>query len=762
MVVGANGTGKSTLLNAICLGLGGEPKLLGRADDLRAFIMHGKDKAEIELELAPLPGKKPHILRRMIDRHRGSEKGRGRGASTFYINDEKTNIQAVRELVQGTYNIQIDNLCTFLPQDKVGNFSGFSNQDRLLETEKTLPSNQYFYKIHQELIEKEAAMESDITNVQSIRDTLKNKKHDFERLELGKAREEERAQAEAQVDLLQKKRLWLQFEMLRDEGMVLKEEKLRLKKELDQATAEIQPLEDKHNQMESLKKELGAQQKTTHDQQARATKELQKQREKFEKHDEQIDGCIARLREIEDESHRKQKNYDDAMQRVETLLEQQKGHPDKAEVENELREAKESFKAAKKEYESAKRDIRQVQSRFRDLEEKSGNLQAKIAKMNDKVRQRREHVFRSSKNLGTIAKWVDDNREMFRRPVWGPIAVEVETRSKNTAAFLEYHVPNNILNSFVVETEEDRKLLFSEVREKLGIPVNVISVQGKQLEQNRIYSDQKMKVLKKEHGVQCYLDQTFSAPDPVTIALQVWASVHKVLVGDEKTQKSVDNKNLKGYLTEPDAALNQRGLQRSCVFTSEGDKSYRHTTNISGHSGEPFSRVDDIGPAKMLAPGDNPAMKEKAEAELAETQNEIRELHPTMQQKEHELKDLEKNAQQCNTQALSKKSELEALTKFLAKLDRARNKAQEAKDNLEGDDTPEKKELVKQIIARLKNGIAAIRNHGQQQEEIMQHTAADAGITVNRTVASNAERAARYVFTCSLTATEIADLFSDT
>lgn len=37
-----------------------------------------------------------------------------------------------------------------------------------------------------------------------------------------RAREEERAQAEAQVDLLQKKRVWLQFEMLRDEGQRLK------------------------------------------------------------------------------------------------------------------------------------------------------------------------------------------------------------------------------------------------------------------------------------------------------------------------------------------------------------------------------------------------------------------------------------------------------------------------------------------------------------------------------------------------------------
>ena len=51
MVVGPNGTGKSTILCAICLGLGGEPRLLGRADDARLFIMHEQDLAEVEIEV---------------------------------------------------------------------------------------------------------------------------------------------------------------------------------------------------------------------------------------------------------------------------------------------------------------------------------------------------------------------------------------------------------------------------------------------------------------------------------------------------------------------------------------------------------------------------------------------------------------------------------------------------------------------------------------------------------------------------------------
>eukprot|EP00977_Amphora_coffeiformis_P029168 scaffold39151_cov122-Amphora_coffeaeformis.AAC.1 len=114
MVIGPNGTGKSSVLNAICLGLGGTPAVLGRADDVRAFVQHGKDKAVIEITLAP----GDHVIRREMDRHKGSEKGRGRGASTFYINDEKVTEKQVQQLVRETYHIQVANLCTFLPQDK--------------------------------------------------------------------------------------------------------------------------------------------------------------------------------------------------------------------------------------------------------------------------------------------------------------------------------------------------------------------------------------------------------------------------------------------------------------------------------------------------------------------------------------------------------------------------------------------------------------------------------------------------------------------
>jgi len=51
VVIGANGTGKSTIVCGICLGLGGKPSILGRATSVTEYIKHGETTAVIEIEL---------------------------------------------------------------------------------------------------------------------------------------------------------------------------------------------------------------------------------------------------------------------------------------------------------------------------------------------------------------------------------------------------------------------------------------------------------------------------------------------------------------------------------------------------------------------------------------------------------------------------------------------------------------------------------------------------------------------------------------
>ena len=79
MVIGPNGTGKSTLVCAICIGLGFKPDLLGRAKELSEFVKRGTNKATVEIELKGTPDN--IIIHRTLVRE-------GAFSSDFKINGE--------------------------------------------------------------------------------------------------------------------------------------------------------------------------------------------------------------------------------------------------------------------------------------------------------------------------------------------------------------------------------------------------------------------------------------------------------------------------------------------------------------------------------------------------------------------------------------------------------------------------------------------------------------------------------------------------
>lgn len=60
MIIGPNGTGKSTIVCAIALGLGGSTSVLGRARNISEFVKTGQTDATIEIELKRISG--PNLI----------------------------------------------------------------------------------------------------------------------------------------------------------------------------------------------------------------------------------------------------------------------------------------------------------------------------------------------------------------------------------------------------------------------------------------------------------------------------------------------------------------------------------------------------------------------------------------------------------------------------------------------------------------------------------------------------------------------------
>ena len=102
MIIGPNGTGKSTIACAIAIGLGFPAKVLGRSTKLSSYCKNdSNEECWIELELKGKPGDKNLIVRRVLSRD--SEK------STFYLNGDQRSAKEVGERME-MLSVQVGNL----------------------------------------------------------------------------------------------------------------------------------------------------------------------------------------------------------------------------------------------------------------------------------------------------------------------------------------------------------------------------------------------------------------------------------------------------------------------------------------------------------------------------------------------------------------------------------------------------------------------------------------------------------------------------
>ncbi|KAF2017175.1 P-loop containing nucleoside triphosphate hydrolase protein [Aaosphaeria arxii CBS 175.79] len=232
MVIGPNGTGKSTLVCAICLGLGWETKNLGRAKEIGEFVKHGSAEATIEVELAASSDQRTNPVIRRVVRKEGNR-------STFHINGRSVTQKEVVRLAK-SFSIQIDNLCQFLPQDRVVEFAGLTPIALLAETQRAA-APEYMVQWHEDLktlrnkeksIEIDQSQEKDhLQRLQASQNATRDDvRHWHERQSLLK-----------EASALERCRPLIQSNILKDQHAQVKAHREAAIRELRQLEAEVAP-----------------------------------------------------------------------------------------------------------------------------------------------------------------------------------------------------------------------------------------------------------------------------------------------------------------------------------------------------------------------------------------------------------------------------------------------------------------------------------------------------------------------------------------
>ena len=125
LLLGHNGTGKSSIVCAICLGLGGEPTDMARSADLQGYILTGATKASVMIQLQGPPGGGDITVTRVLTQTKPH--------SQWMLDGKAVSVEAVKAKMRNLH-IQMSNPTQFLPQELVGKFSEMNPQKLLKHT----------------------------------------------------------------------------------------------------------------------------------------------------------------------------------------------------------------------------------------------------------------------------------------------------------------------------------------------------------------------------------------------------------------------------------------------------------------------------------------------------------------------------------------------------------------------------------------------------------------------------------------------------
>ncbi|KAH9990809.1 P-loop containing nucleoside triphosphate hydrolase protein [Russula vinacea] len=482
-IIGHNGSGKSAVLTAITVALGGKATATGRGNGLRAFIREGQPAAEVTIQLKnqgdeaykyDLYGESIVVTRRFTKEGASSYKIKSKDGKL--ISTKREELSAICDHM----NIQVDNPMNVLTQDAARQFLSSSH-----------PSDKYkFFLRGTQLSQLSEEYETCLENISQTSKVLMRKKEAIPDLQAHYkevvTRFEEASKARQQrhkADELKKELAWAHVaakqEEVTEKATDLHKVEQRIPKiqrsldEADQkfhaATAAVEANEREHENLGNID-HLIEKKKTLSD-------TLRTNRTKLSnlKHDE---GMIS-------DNLKKTKN---AMQQLETRMASEKARI--AEFsQSKQDELSQRLQQATLDVQNAEADLKQAEALVRDKKNEASGLHTQgeetdreIQAARNSVMGLREQIQRCveqqnnslapyGRNLKNVVERIGQMRWNGQKPL-GPLGVYVKLKDRVWADLLRSVLGNN-MSSFAVTDGRDVPALRKLLRESGNPSINV-------------------------------------------------------------------------------------------------------------------------------------------------------------------------------------------------------------------------------------------------------------------------------------------------
>lgn len=597
---------------------------IGRSRNLSDFVKTGKESGFSEVDL---------LLKNSVVRIRRTI-NRSNNNSLWDINNEKATQIKVKELLKNL-SIDMDNLCSFMPQDRVGHFSLLTPKELLQNTlqavakSKTItedstssstatasatPSITEFnikspttisgcnlfdgnlYEEQQELatIEKtknqlELEKENVKNSLTDVENQLKSMENDLQRL---KKRETNKQLLEMYLFRRQE----LLCYSLTEQEQVISSDIDELSNRINIEKKKILPLQQRLRELEIADKSF--------------EKKFQQRTDTAKNNLKEINNFVAKLDNYDI-------NTENIASEIENFTRRKKAQENKLlQVQTDLQNTRNAYNQSVSTAEEAKSSLEEIKQHALQLKNQENDLLDDISekrKQDDELRRsynlindeisnmqnfkqvyieklKNSQIDRSidqDMKIGTIKamEWLDENLERLRNngtlkgDVRGPLAMYCDVQDPVCSAMIEKVIPSTRLLAFVTENEEDSRFLKNQFRNVMKLKIiDIVSMANTVLRAPQYSQQQYHNIVNScpHLNVQGYLADQLQCPDIIRSCLYSFHGLQNVLWARPKA----DGNN--AISTKDMSFICPDGIKGARIFVHEYDARSNGSNGVSG------------------------------------------------------------------------------------------------------------------------------------------------------------------------------------
>lgn len=472
--------------------------------------------------------------------------------TSFSVNGKPQGKKVVVELCK-SLAIQIDNLCQFLPQDKVVEFAAMTPVELLRSTQRAVAS-QEMIDMHEELKDlrrkqkdAQARFDSDQEQLTNLENRQRLQEADVERMR-------EREQIEKRVKMLEIARPFAAYRSVRTTVVEAKERRKEALNELTRLEQEVGPTLRASNAKEHYMKQLET-----------VMRERKGAIGKAERH---ADGIDRKFKDLNDESndlvaeHNAEKNggkkHRQEVARLELIIERLKKQVEEqpAEVDvqvynTRIREQRTAIETNHKKTKDLQEEQRRLTQRGREKNLRIEQAQQNMAELDSQAGRQNLKLQRASRDTYELWTWLQQHQDEFEKPIFGPPLVECSVKDLKYVDQIEALFQQNVMLSFTAQTNNDYKKLSSQAHDIMRLSEVNIKTQVDGLEPfpvPQIGVDQM-----RSYGFDGWAIEYLSGPEHVLAMLCYEVKIHQTGVSLQDTSthqyELLQNSNIMAWVT---------------------------------------------------------------------------------------------------------------------------------------------------------------------------------------------------------------------